>query len=176
MLNKELRKSKSRLLSGKSRLFAGKKRQVVLFTILLITIANCQSWNILTNNDNKFKFDNMYSVQNDTLIGLESEKTIKVPIKDISNIWYNNVSIGRGIIGAGLGGLLGGIVGIFAGVAIVDNYETGSAAGLVIGAIAGGMLFSKSIGKHYILSNMTIEQKIAKINSLIEKYEKRKKN
>ena len=159
MLNKE-----------KSRLFAGKKSQVVLFAILLITIANCQNWKILTNNDNKFKFDNVYSVQNDTLFVIESGTMLKVPIKDISNIWYNNFSVGRGIIGSGFGGLLGGVVGYGEESAIFKHYEGGFNSGYIIGAIAGGVIFSRPIGKHYVLSDMTIEQKIAKINYLTEKY------
>ncbi len=150
------------------------KKQVVLFAILLITIANCQSWKILTNNDIKFKFDSMSIVQNDTLFVIESEKTLKIPIKDISNIWYKNPNVDRGLVGGCLGWILGGYMGISLGAAATDNYEMGGRIGVVLGTTLGYVIFSKSLGTKYKLSGMTIEQKVDKINYLIlmEKYNK----
>lgn len=146
-----------------------KKLQIFAFAILLLGVANCQSWKILTTDGNKFKFDNLSIVQNDTLVGIESGDVIGVPIQNILIIRrYRNINVGNGIMGGCIGWPIGGLMGASAAA----NYETGAAVGVVIGVITGYLIFSKSLGIEYKLNNMNLEQKIVKINKLIEKYEK----
>jgi hypothetical protein len=147
-------------------------KKITLIAILFIGAANCQNWKILTIHNSKLKFDNLPIVQNDTLIINESDNIIKVPIQNISIIGYNNFSVLGAIFGAPIGGLLGFPIGIKIGLATVDNYETGAIPGLVIGAIVGAIIFSRAFGEYYTLSDMAIDQKVDKINKLIEKYEK----
>ena len=143
-----------------------KKYQITLFAILLIGVANSQSWKILTNDNNRFKLWNLSIVQNDTLIGTKSEETIEVPIQNISSIRYYNFHVGFGLIGVVVGAPVGMIIGL------LKNYEKGVGTGLALGAVVGGIIFTRSFGKRFTLKDMTLEQKVDKINKLIEKYEK----
>lgn len=149
-----------------------KKLQIVVFTILLLGVVNCQSWKILTFDNSKFKFDNLSIVQNDTLVGIKSGDIIALPIQNIQSMRYKNINVGRGILGGCLGWITGAITGMFIGASTVDNYETGGNVGVIVGVIAGYLIFSKSLGTEYKLNNMTLEQKVDKIKTLIEVYEK----
>jgi len=143
-------------------------KQLILFVILLISAANSQSWQILTIDDNRFKLDSLSIVKNDTLFVTESGETVEIPIENISSIWNNKFKVVRGILGVVVGAGIGTVIGFVTG----KNVEESMTKGLAIGAIAGGIIFSIPIGKHYILDNMTLEQKVDKINTLIEIYEK----
>lgn len=144
-------------------------KQIILFVFLIMNIANSQSWKILTTDGNKFKFDNLSIVQNDTLVGIESGDVIRVPIQNILIIRrYRNINVGNGIMGGCIGWPIGGLMGASAAA----NYETGLSIGVVVGVIVGYLIFSKSLGIEYKLNNMNLELKIVKINKLIEKYEK----
>lgn len=145
-----------------------KKLQIVVFTILLLGVVNCQSWKILTINDSSIKLDNFSSVQNDTLVGIKSGDVIEVPIQNILSIRYKNINVGKGIMGGCLGWIMGGLMGAMSAA----NYETGASVGVIVGVIAGYLIFSKSLGTEYKLNNMTLEQKVNKIKTLIEVYEK----
>ncbi len=151
-----------------------RKLQVVLFAILLIGVANSQSWKIYTIDNNKFKFDNLSIVQNDTLVGIEPGEVIKVPVQNIISIRYGKTSLGWGILGGCVGYPIGAILGAMMTVSVSDNYETGLSIGAVIGPIVGFLLFSKIpyIGKQHNFDNMTLEQKVDKINALIAIYDK----
>ena len=52
------------------------------------------------------------------------------------------------------------------------NYETSGLILAVPGAIVGYLIFSKSFGGRHNLYDMTLEEKVIKINILIEIYEK----
>jgi outer membrane lipoprotein SlyB len=145
-----------------------KKRQIVVFTVLLLGIANCQSWKILTTDGNKIKFDNLSIVQNDTLTGSESENVIRIPIQNIMSIWHKDIKVGKGIVG----GCAGYILGIPLGMSIYHKYETGANIGVAVGAIVGYVIFSNSFGTVYELNNDNVQQKVNKINALIETFEK----
>ena len=145
-----------------------KKLQIVVFAILLVGVANCKSWKILTTDDNKFKFDELSIVQNNMLIGIESGNVIEVPVQNIQSIRYKNIDVGKGILGGCIGWVLGGLMGASA----ASNYETGANTGVVVGVIVGYVIFSKSLGTEYKLNDMTLEQKVDKINTLIEVYKK----
>ena len=147
-------------------------RQMIVFAILLIGVANSQSWKIYTIDKNNFKFDNLSIVQNDTLVGIESGDIIEVPVQNILSVRSKNTNVGCGIAGGCIGGLTGGIMGMFMGVAIADNYETGGLIFTVSGTIVGYLISSNSLGARHNLYNMTLEQKVDKINTLIEIYEK----
>jgi len=143
-------------------------KQMILYIIIFINVANCQSWKILTTYDNKFKYDNLSIVQNDTLVGIESGNVIEVPVQNIQSMRYKNINVGRGILGGCLGWITGGLLGASA----ASNYETGANTGVVIGVIVGYTIFSKSLGTEYKLNEMTLEEKVEKINTLIEIFEK----
>ena len=150
------------------------KQKLVLFAILLIGFAQSQSWKILTIDKNKIKFDNLSNVQNDTLVGIESGEVIEVPVQNILSIRYGKTSLGWGILGGCIGYPIGAILGAFITVIASDNYETGLPIGAVIGPIAGFLLLSKLpyFGKQHNFDNMTLEQKVDKINALIAIYDK----
>ena len=155
-------------------------RQTLVFAMLLIGIANCQSWKILTIDNNRFKLDSLVITHNDTLIGIKSDNIIKIPIHNIRHLSYsiktnrNNTNrVAFGAIGCVVGGSVGMLIGTNLALAIVDTYEPGLAAGLIGGALLGAKIFSSnfSLRKLYTISDMTIDQKVDKINSLIETYE-----
>lgn len=155
-------------------------RRTFVWIILIISVANSQNWKIITINNNRFKLDSLIIAQNDTLIGVKFDNTIKIPIQNIRHISYRfktnrsntNRAVG-GAIGCGVGGCVGLIIGANVAIAMVDNYEPGLGIGLLGGALLGAKIFSSNfyLRKLYTIDDLTAEQKTDKINSIIEIYE-----
>ncbi len=58
------------------------------------------------------------------------------------------------------------------GTTTVDDYKIYSNQGMVIGAIGGIIIFPKLFSKRFEFKDLNFEQKVEKINKLIEIHEK----
>ena len=142
-------------------------KKITLIAILFIGAANCQSWKIFTNDGSRYILNKLSKVKNDTLF-IKSDVLFEIPVEIISSIGQYNTPAGFGIVGALGGGALVGTIGFFTS----NNYENGFRTGFIIGAVGGGLIFSRKKGKYYNLNAMTTEQKIDTLNKVIEKYTK----
>lgn len=89
-------------------------RKTIIFTILLIGVVYCQSWKIYTVDNSIIKFDNLSTVQNDTLFGIEYGDVNEVPVKNILRVSYRKTSSVRR-------GMMGGCIGLPLGILITAS-------------------------------------------------------